>query len=102
MENIVTIIIGVVLLVIGCLMAFKGKIVLLHSYHYKRVSEEDKPKLCKVAGLGNIITGVGIILCGALLYFMDQNIAFIIGGITAGVGIIIMLSAIIKYNKGLF
>ena len=108
MENVISIIIGVVCIVIGILHT-KGNISLLHSYHRKRVAEEDKVPFGKAVGLGVIIVGASLILVGTLhiisnvlLSGMLSVIANIVLGVGLVVGLGISLYAIIKYNKGLF
>ena len=36
----------------------KGKITLLHSYHYEKVSSSDKEAFCKLSGQGVISIGI--------------------------------------------
>ena len=108
MENIATIIIGIVCIVIG-ITNRKGNISTLHSYHRNRVSEEDRLPFGKMVGLGMMIVGVGLILMGALNFIATtlQNAIFtyigtgaMILGLVAGLGI--SFYAMIKYNKGIF
>ena len=108
MENIITIILGVVFIVIG-ISQTKGNLSLLHSYHYKRVKEEDKPIFGKLVGIGSIIIGVGMIFASGSFYlstlltnaiFEILGYVFLILGMV--VGLIIEFYAMIKYNKGIF
>ena len=65
----------IMLFVIGILFLFigvsnrKGNIQLLHSYHRKRVKEEDRIPLGKRVGLGIIIIGSVIIISGITMLF---------------------------------
>ena len=59
-ELIIQIIIGLVLIVIG-IFNTKGNISLLHSYHRKRIKEEDIKPFGKKVGIGTIIIGITII-----------------------------------------
>ncbi|MDD8048237.1 MAG: DUF3784 domain-containing protein [Thomasclavelia sp.] len=102
MNNIVMIIIGVLMLVIGYLLVFKQKINLLHSYHYKRVQEKDKPTVCRYTGLGNIIIGIGMIVEPIFAYLISETVGLIICCVFVGVGVIIAVLVIMKYNNGLF
>ncbi len=108
MENIFIIIIGVVFIIIGIINR-TGNISLLHSYHRKRVSEEDKLPLGKLVGLGMLIIGGSLIIFGVLGFIekaTQNNIIFIIRHIVLFVGLVlglvITLYAINKYNKGIF
>lgn len=101
-ETVVMIFVGIVLIVMGYLIGIKGKISLIHFYHYKRVAEEDKPILCKKVGLGNLMIGAAILLVPLLKGLVGETIALTIAGVTAVVAVIIVIAAIIKYNHGLF
>ena len=52
-------IIGIIMIVIG-ISNMKGNISSLHSYHRKRVKEEDKAIFGKKVGIGTIVCGSGI------------------------------------------
>ena len=100
-EFITQIIIGLVLIVIG-IFNMKGNISLLHSYHRKRVKEEDIKPFGKKVGIGTIIIGITIILAGLFIFLnhtIISNVVLIIGLVTACV---IILYALFKYNKGIF
>ena len=108
MESIATIVVGIICIYLG-IKHRKGNISALHSYHKKRVSEEDKLPFGKMVGLGIIVIGIGLILSGALHYAADAlqdeiytllaNIA-LIAALIIGLGI--SFGAMIKYNKGIF
>ena len=100
-ELIIQIIIGLVFIVIG-IFNTKGNISLLHSYHRKRIKEEDIKPFGKKVGIGTIIIGITIILAGLFAFLSYANISkvvLIIGLIT---GCIIIFYALFKYNKGIF
>ena len=108
MENIATIIVGIVCIIIG-ITNRKGNISTLHSYHRNRVSEEDRLPFGKMVGLGMMIVGVGLILMGVLNFIaatLQNDIFTFIGmgamilGLVVGLGI--SFYAMIKYNKGIF
>jgi len=108
LEFIVLLVCGIFVMILGVL-TLKGNVSLIHWYHRKRVTEENMIPFSKAMGLGTIITGLAIIFFGAL-YFIAQKTSMqvlstvgavlLIIGITAG--LIIMLYALIKYNKGIF
>ena len=108
MENLVSVILGVVCIVIG-ISHRKGNLSLLHSYHRKRVSPENTLPFGKLVGLGTIIIGVALILMGGLQFLSSHfqstlcetigNVIFTVG-LVAGLGI--SFYAMFKYNKGIF
>lgn len=101
-------IIGAVIIFLG-IQNMKGNISTLHSYHRKRVSEEDRLPFGRKVGTGSIIIGCSIILKACLQLaagklgrpFLDTaGTVILAAGLIAGCAIII--SAMMKYNKGLF
>lgn len=107
-EFIISLIIAITLIVIGVLNT-RGNISTLHSYHRKRVSEENRLPFGRLVGLGTIIVGGAVMICGvlSLIAFCNNSqtltiigTVFLIVGITVGLGII--LYAMVKYNKGIF
>lgn len=108
MENIFLIVLGIVCIIIG-ITHRKGNISLLHYYHRKRVSEEDRVPFGKIVGLGTIIIGIALISMGCLSFLtksLQESVYSIIGsvvlivGLSAGLGI--NFYGIIKFNKGIF
>ena len=100
--------IGILLVIIG-ISNTKGNISSLHSYHRKRVSEEDRIPFGKRVGLGTILCGSSIIVCGifnVISVYLNNPVFLMIGegilivGIIAG--LVIMFRAMMKYNKGIF
>ena len=107
-EAIVGVVAGLILVVIGILNT-KGNISMLHDYHTKRVSEEDKLPFGKKVGCGSIIMGAGLIVFGLLCFvanlieqYIYQTIGYIVMGVTLVIGSIIVFGAMRKYNKGIF
>ena len=108
MESIITAVIGIVCIVLG-LSHRKGNISSLHSYHRKRVTEEDRLPFGKLVGLGTIIIGVSLLLTAGLFfaarYTQETRYALFGDGVMAAglaVGMAISFYAMIKYNKGIF
>ena len=94
---IMQIIIGLILIVVG-MFNTKGNISILHSYHRKRVKEIDRIPFGKKVGIGSIIIGISIILL-ILNYTSIGNIVITIGLI---IGLVIIIYALFKYNRGIF
>ena len=108
MESIITAIVGVVCIVIGFLNR-KGNVSMLHSYHIKRVSEEDKLPFGRLVGLGMIIIGISIVIMGGLMLAtrITENSAYSLAGtiisiVGMAIGFVITFYAMFKYNKGIF
>lgn len=104
-------IVGLICIVIG-ISNMRGNISMLHSYHTHRVSEEDKPRLGKLVGIGMIIFGIamiamiaaGALITASIMLSMSMlstvGYAVMISGMVVGLGLIFY--ALIKYNKGIF
>ena len=92
--------VGLVLIIIG-ILNIKGNISLLHSYHRKRVKEEDVVPFGRKIGIGTIIIGCTVIAAGISGLFFENitNIILIAGFIP---GFIFIIYALLKYNKGIF
>lgn len=108
MDNIVTAIIGVICIFIG-ISHRKGNISLLHSYHRKRVSEEDKLPFGRMVGLGVIIVGISLILMAVMSFMataLGNSLYNVIGTVILTVGFVVGIGisffAMIKYNKSIF
>ena len=104
----ISVIVGVVLIIIG-VSNMRGDISSLHSYHRQRVKEEDKIPFGKKVGLGSIIIG-GTVTLKACLQFaakaMDipalQTLGTVIQLIGLIAGLVLIIYAMMKYNKGIF
>ena len=107
-EFIITFIIGIIFIPIG-ISNMKGNLSTLHSYHRKRVSEEDRIPFGKEVGRGMIIVGIAIMIYSALsaaaLHF-NANLYSVIGTVILVAGLVVGLGfafhAMFKYNQGLF
>ena len=107
-EYIGAILVGVMCIVIGILNT-KGNISMLHSYHRKRVKEEDILPFGRLVGLGMIIIGAAITV-GGILSMVAVNtenkawniVSYVVIGIGLAVGLGFAFYAMKKYNKGIF
>lgn len=103
-DFIIQIVMGSIFIAIG-ISNMKGNISLLHSYHRKRLKEEDIIHFGKKIGTGIIIIGCTIIMAGILELLISGNYIYIINIVLMFgfiPGIIIILYALFKYNKGIF
>lgn len=94
--------VAVMSFVFAYLIGIKGKTELLHSYHIKRLKEEDKPIFAKKVGIGQLVLSFGMFIMPTVRLIFKTHIGYIIGTIIVITGTIYVLSVIIKYNKGLF
>ena len=57
---------GCIFLILGWRIWKKEQITLIHSYHYKKVSESDKKYYTEKIGKGIIVIGIGILTTGII------------------------------------
>lgn len=107
-EYIIPIIIGVIVILLG-VENLRGNISTLHSYHRKRVAEEDKAAYGKEVGLGTILVGSALILrtiadfaAASMKSPMLEKTGTVLMVLGLGAGFAIIFHAMMKYNKGLF
>lgn len=99
MENIIMLILGVLISVVG-IVNIKGNISTIHSYNRRRV-KEDIPKYGKVVGTGTLIIGISLVLGFIVSFWSEEIMGYIIlTAIIIGLGFI--LYGQFKYNKGIF
>lgn len=108
LEFITTALIGVIVCVLGGIN-MTGNISILHSYHRKRVSEENRKPFGRLVGIGTIIIGLTVIAFGALMFAaekMSADYLVIVGTALMIVGLVvgstIVFLAMKKYNGGIF
>ena len=99
---------GLLVCVFG-IINMTGNISSLHSYHRKRVTEEDRKPFGKLVGLGTLLIGIAMIVFGVLFLMFEKTqldfyiiigTVLLIAGIIAGM--VISFYAMVKYNKGIF
>lgn len=99
MENIVLLILGVFISVMGIVIS--KAISAPHSYNRRKVKEEDIPKYGKAVGTGTLIIGVSLVLGFIVSFWSEEMIAYITHpAVVVGLGF--MLYGQFKYNKGIF
>ena len=107
-ELFVPIIIGLIVIALG-IMNMMGNINTLHSYHRKRVAEEDRLPFGRRVGAGTIIVGCALIVKAVMQFAAEKTdtpaldtIGTVILAAGGLVGFIIIILAMMKYNKGLW
>lgn len=91
-------VIGIVFIILGYLIWKKGKITLLHSYHYEKVSLSDKKAFCKLSGWGVISIGIGLLVTAAIVGITDSTLSFIAFTLGVVLGLALLIYAGVKYN----
>lgn len=100
MENIIMLILGVFISVVG-IVNINGNVSTIHSYNRRRVKEEDVPKYGKVVGTGTLIIGISIVLGFVVSFWSKEIMGYIIlPSVIVGLGFI--LYGQFRYNKGIF
>ena len=99
---------GILVCVLG-IINMTGNISSLHSYHRKRVSEENRKPFGRLVGGGTLIIGLSMIVFAILFFIFEQTqiqalaivgTAELILGIVTGT--IVSFYAMKKYNGGIF
>ena len=100
---VVSTVVGIVLLIVGFLIR-KGNVSLLHSYHYKNVTDIDA--YSKEMGSAVMLTCIPLLLNGFIALFSHIKIVSVIGAVLFFAGMIICVIHIFKvqtkHNSRLF
>ncbi len=94
--------VGLIFVYIGWRIWKKEQISLIHEYHHKKVSEEDKMAYTEKMGKACIIIGIGILLSGVIDFVFKISYGWIVFTICFIWAIITMSKAQKKYNGGWF
>lgn len=101
MEETILLIVGVFISVMG-IVNMTGNISTIHSYNRRKVTEEDTPKYGRAVGIGTLIIGLSLV-ADFVLVLLDllAVVPFVlVPAIVAGV--VFILYAQFKYNRGIF
>ena len=101
-ELVLMVLLGVLFLYLGWRIWKRKEITLIHSYHYKKVSEEDKKAYTEEMGKAMIYFGVGMILTGTINFMTNTTYSWLFFILFFILGIIKMLKAQKRYNNGIF
>lgn len=96
---IITGIVGIMFVVIGCLIWKKEKITLLHDYHYEKVSEDDKKSFCALSGIGVFLIGIGMLVTAIIMGITESMWSFTAFASGFVSGIIMLVYAGRRYNR---
>lgn len=100
-DSLMLIAFGVICIVLGS-FNMKGNIATIHWYNRRKVSQEDQMPYCRLVGLGTIVIGAAMIISALLQAVVGTEVgtAMVLPGLL--IGLVLILYAQIKYNKGLF
>ena len=93
--------IGTIIAVLG-IFNLRGNIGSIHWYNRRKVSKEDQLPYCRCVGLGTLLIGAAMIISGFLqaLVSVDAGAVVILIGLI--IGLVLILYAQFKYNRGIF
>ena len=100
-ESLVQIGLGVACVMLG-IFNMRGNIGTIHWYNRRKVTKENQKAYCTFVGLGTLIVGAAIIagaVIQALGYLAASGLAI---GVGVLIGLVLILYAQFKYNRGIF
>lgn len=100
-ESIEQLAIGTLLTVLG-IFNMKGNIASIHWYNRRKVTKENQKPYCMCMGLGTLIIGASLIASGIIQVFVGVEVGSIFIAVGVVIGLVLMLYAQFKYNRGLF
>lgn len=101
MSNIIPIVLGVFLIVIG-VMNILGNISTIHWYNRSRITEETRKSYGKAVGTGTLILGGSIVISNLLSLIFNNDLFMLITVLGCVIGLAFILYGQFKYNKGIF
>ena len=92
---------GTIMVILG-VFNMCGNIASIHWYNRRKVTRENQKAYCFLVGLGTLIVGASLIVAGIVQALVDIALSatVMVGGIL--VGLVLIVYAQIKYNRGLF
>ena len=102
MEIIFELAAGLFIAYCGYQAAFKQNLRVLRDFHYRRVTEADKPVFARRVGMGILLAGLGIFIMPVINLLFRTTVGYALGMAMLLVGIMICVIVILKYNYKLF
>ena len=96
--SVLFVLLGVVFIRLGLAIWKKQKMDLIIRHHCDKVSEENKPAYCTLAGIGVFVIGIGFILSGIGAALMKSALPFIPMTVGMAAGIALLVLAGRRYN----
>ena len=93
--------IGIIIAVLG-IFNLRGNIGSIHWYNRRKVSKEDQLPYCRCVGLGTLLIGAAMIISGFLQALVSVEAGAVVILIGIIIGLVLILYAQFKYNRGIF
>ena len=93
--------IGTIIAVLG-IFNLRGNIGSIHWYNRRKVSKEDQLPYCRCVGLGTLLIGAAMIISGFLQALVSVEAGAVVILIGIIIGLVLILNAQFKYNRGIF
>lgn len=93
--------IGIIISVLG-VFNLRGNIGSIHWYNRRKVSKEDQLPYCRCVGLGTLLIGAAMIISGFLQALVSVEAGAVVILIGIIIGLVLILYAQFKYNRGIF
>ena len=93
--------IGTIISVLG-VFNLRGNIGSIHWYNRRKVLKEDQLPYCRCVGLGTLLIGVAMIISGFLQALVSVEAGAVVILIGIIIGLVLILYAQFKYNRGIF
>lgn len=90
---------ALIFIYLGWLIWKKEKIALLHSYHYDKVSPDNKKIFCKISGCGVNLIGIGLLATAVIIGITESVLGFIAFAVGFVAGLALLIYAGAKYNN---
>ena len=93
--------IGTIISVLG-IFNLRGNIGSIHWYNRRKVSKEDQLPYCRCVGLGTLLIGAAMIVAGVLQALVSVEAGAVVILIGIIIGLVLIIYAQFKYNRGIF
>ncbi len=93
------VLLGIVFVRLGLAIWKKQKMELIIRHHCSRVSGENRPAYCTLAGIGVFVIGIGFVLSGICTAFAQSPVVFVPMAAGLAAGIALLALAGIRYNR---
>ena len=93
--------IGTIISMLG-VFNLRGNIGSIHWYNRRKVSKEDQLPYCRCVGLGTLLIGAAMIISGFLQALVSVEAGAVVILIGIIIGLVLILYAQFKYNRGIF
>lgn len=94
-------VLGIFLMILGS-FNIKGNIASIHWYNRRKVSKENQLPYCRLVGLGTLIIGIGMFISAVV----QASVSILIGAslmmLSVLIGLVLIIYAQFKYNRGIF